>query len=37
MTFPSGFEALFGLLIIAGLAGLLWLVIFTAVRAGRRR
>lgn len=37
MTLPSGFEALFGLLLLLGLAALLWFVIFTAVRAGRRR
>lgn len=38
MTFPSGFELIFVLLIVLGLlAALVWFVIFSAVRAGKRR
>jgi hypothetical protein len=37
MGFPSGFERVFVLLIMLGLAALAWFVIFSAVRAGKRR
>jgi hypothetical protein len=37
MTFPGGFELVFLLLLVLGLAALAWFVIYTAVRAGNRR